>query len=560
MDQSIFFQLSGALAIVTGVAVLFRLLRQPLIISYIVTGFLVGPSTLDLIHNQEAFESFSHIGVALLLFIIGLGLNAGIIRSTGKPVITTFAVITLGLGSVGFATAKLLDFDTTESLVVAVALLFSSTIIVIKSLSDKKEQSRLYGQIAVGILLVEDIVATVALLGVAATAGSGTALSDLGVLLLKGAGLAALLIFMGAVVMPRLAKFFARSQELLYVFALAWAFGVASVFWKAGFSLEVGALFAGVAFAHLPYAQAMSTRLKPLRDFFIVLFFISLGESLHLDNITSALVPAAIFSAIIMLAKPLLTMISLGLLGYTKQTGFKAAVHLSQISEFSVVLIVLAQTTGVADTHLVVVMTLTAVITIALSAYLMAYDDQLYRRFRKALSIFERATTKREVGSIGSYPLILFGYHEGGYEFVRTFRDMKKRYVVVDYNPEVVETLEHRHINHLYGDATDGELLDEIGVHKAELVVSTITDAAANVAILNHLMRLNKKTIFVCHASSYDEAEKLYGRGAAYVILPHFVGMKQVNEFIRRNGNNREEFEKYRKKHLASIGEAALKA
>lgn len=560
MEQSIFFQLSGVLAIVTVAAVLFRLLRQPLIISYIVTGFLVGPSVLDLIHNQEAFESFSQIGVTLLLFIIGLGLNAGIIRSTGKPVITTFAVITAGLGLLGFLTGRLLGFGVAESLVVAVSLLFSSTIIVIKSLSDKKEQSRLYGQIAVGILLVEDIVATLALLGVSATTGGNTSWGDMSMLLIKGLGLGAALVFAGLVIMPGLARFFARSQELLYVFALAWAFGVASVFWKAGFSLEVGALFAGVTFAHLPYAQAMSTRLKPLRDFFIVLFFIGLGESLHLDNVASAIGPALIFSALIMITKPLFTMISLGFLGYTKQTGFKAAMHLSQISEFSVVLIVLAQTTGVADTHLVVVMTLTAVITIGMSAYLMKYDDELYRRFRAVLGVFERSKTKHEVSAISHYPLILCGYHEGGYEFVRTFREMKKRYIVIDYNPEVIETLEHRHINHLYGDATDGELLDEIGVHKAELMVSTITDASANLAILNHLSRRNKGVTFICHASSYDEAEKLYDRGAAYVILPHFLGMKQVNDFIRQNGNDKTQFAKYRKKHLASLGEAALKA
>jgi Kef-type K+ transport system membrane component KefB len=557
MEQTIFYQLSLVLVLATGLALVFRMFRQPLILAYIITGFLAGP-ILGLIHNHEAFESFSQIGIVLLLFIVGLGLNTAVIKSTGKPVLLTFLVITLGLGTLAGCAGALMGFTIAESVVVAVALLFSSTIIVIKSVSDKKEQSRLYAQIAIGILLLEDIVATVALLFVSATGGTSTTPIDFALLIGKAIGLGLLLALAGAYVMPRLSKLFAASQELLYVFALAWAFGVASLFWWAGFSIEVGALFAGVSLAHLPYARGIGTRLKPLRDFFIVLFFIGLGQKLEVNHIANAIIPALVLSVIVMVSKPLLTMLSMGVLGYTKQTGFKTAIHLSQISEFSIILVVLAHSTGVVGDNIIVTITLTALITIALSTYLMQFDGKLYRRFQKRLAIFERPDVKKEMLSLQHYPLVLFGYREGGYEFVRTFRKMKKPYVVIDYDPDVIETLEQRHINHVYGDATDFELLDEIGVHKSELLVSALSDPAANKQLISHVSKRNKQAIFICHATSYDDAEALYEAGASYVIMPHFIGNEQINDFIQRNGTNRKAFDLYRRKHLVSLGTMAV--
>lgn len=550
MDNSVFYQLSLVLAIAAVVSFIFRAFRQPLIIGYILTGFLAGPSLLDVIRDNEAFSSFSQIGIALLLFVIGLGLNVAVIRTTGKPVFMSFLAVVMGVGALAIGASSIMGWTRTEGLVMALALLFSSTIVVIKTLSDKKEQSRLYSQIAIGVLLVEDIVATVALIFVSAQTGTSATSADFILLLLKGIVLAGGLVLSGVFILPRTVHLFAKSQELLYIFALAWAFGIASIFWWYGFSLEVGALFAGVALAHLQYAQEIATRLKPLRDFFIVLFFVELGQNMSFDNMSQALVPALVFSAIVMFIKPLMIMTSLGVGGYTKQTGFKAAIHLSQISEFSIVLVVLAVSTGVVRDELASVVTLTAVITIVLSAYLMKYDDVLYRKWQKPLSIFERSKTKREVRALKNYPLVLLGYRKGGYEFVRTFREMKKKYVVIDFDPEVIEHLEHQHINNLYGDVTDLELLEELSLHKSELIVSMITDIDANRLLLRHITGHNKEAIFVCHANTFEQAVKLYEEGAAYVLLPHFIGSEQANTFIKRNGSDKQAFEEYRKRHL----------
>jgi Kef-type K+ transport system membrane component KefB len=557
VELSLFIQLSLVLVLAAGISVVMRLFRQPLIMGYIITGIVAGPSLFNIIHSQAAFESFSEIGIALLLFIVGLGLNVATIKSLGKPVLVVALVNTAVVGGVSYGVSLLLGFERIEALIVAIAMLFSSTIVVIKALSDKKSISRLYGRIAIGVTLMEDLMATVALLFVTA-AGGGATLRDFEILLMRGVLLGVGLAVTGVYIMPKLSKFFASSQEFLFMFALMWAFGVASLFEIAGFSIEVGALFAGVTLASLAYAQEISTRLKPLRDFFLVLFFVSLGERLGLDSIVSALVPALVLSVVVVFFKTLVIASSLGRLSYTEQTSYKVCIHLSQISEFSVILVVLAQSTGLVSEAVTNILTLTALITIGVSTYLMHYDDRLYRSINKWLKFIERTNPKLEPRATSGYKLILFGYHKGGHEFIKAFREMHKRYVVVDYNPDVIEVMDRQNINNVFGDATDYELLEEIGVHKAELVVSTMTDLDTNLLLVRHVNQWNPEGVFICHANSYDDAAKLYEHGAAYVMLPHFIGSEQMSMFIRKNGSNKEAFDRYRKRHILTLGKLAV--
>ena len=553
MHDSIFIQLSLLLVLTTVMALVFRALKQPLILSYIAAGFIVGPAVLGMVHHSEAFEVFSEIGVVLLLFIVGLELDTAIIKKTGKPVVLSFVVKTLGLGGIGVGVAKLLGMTNVESMIIGLALTFSSTIIVIKALTDGKGQSRLYGQIAIGVLLVEDILATLALLFVAA-GDEPLSMATVGLLLAKGAGLAALLTVAGMFVMPRAAKIVAASRELLYVGGLAWGFGVAALFWWAGFSVEVGALFAGVAVAHLPYSQEMSGRLKPLRDFFIVLFFVGLGQNLHLDDVSAAIVPALIFSALVVVFKPLLMMICLGVLGHTKQTSFKTGMHLSQISEFSIILVVLAQSSGLVGPHVTAIVTLTAIITIAVSTYLIKYDGALYRRFQKRLSVFERNDLKQELSDMKHYKIVIIGWRESAFKYIKTFRRKNTRYIVIDFNPNTIELLRKRDINCLYGDATDSEMLEELRVQKSEMVISTLTNPVSNQVLLKLVMHHNGDAIFICHAGSYEEAEALYQGGATYVIMSHHVSSEQVTSLIQKHGNDKKAFETYRQKHAEELG------
>lgn len=559
MDNSIFTQLSFIIGIAAVVALVMRWLKQPLIMSYILTGIIVGPSLLNIVHAKDAFESFSEIGITLLLFIIGLGMNAGVIKSLGRVSLLTAGTLLVLVGFSGHIAALALGFDNTTAILLGIALFFSSTIIILKALSDTRETSRLYGQIAIGVILLDDVVATIALVVVAAMASGGPlSIESFALLGIKAIALGVGLYIAGTKIMPRLGKFFASSQELLFLFSIAWGLVIATLFHETGFSYEVGALFAGVSLAGLPYATEMAAKLKPLRDFFIVLFFVALGETFTFGAIQESLVPALVLSLIVMIGKPIFVMSSLGWMGYTKLTSFKAAVHLSQISEFSIILVIFAATSGVIQQRAVAIITLVALITIGISTYLMKYDDQLYKFFEKYLHIFERKNVKERKQKHALYPIILFGYHKGGHEFMRVFRDMRQRYLIVDYDPDVIEHLDAQGIRHAYGDATDEEFLEEINAGKAQLVVSMMTDFSANRVLLTYINRFTPRTTFICHANNYDEAAELYRHGASYVMLPHFIGSERISSYIKQHGFNPKAFDNYREKHIITIGKKAL--
>lgn len=562
-ESGLFIELSLLIVLVTIVSMVMKRLRQPLILGYIITGLIVGTAVPLLTDDAfkistHDFDIFSSLGIVLLLFIIGLGLRVSVFRRLGAVVFAIALSILLVLGGLGLLIAQAFGFNYTEGLVAGLALFFSSTIVIVKMLSDKKEHTRLHGQIAIGVILLDDIVATIALLFVAA-GKNGFQASELGLLFAKGIVLAALLTFLSIKILPKLSQQFAKNQELLFLFAIAWGLGIPTLFQWAGFSIEVGALFAGVSLAPLPYTQQIESRLKPLRDFFIVIFFITLGADLHLDNIIAGLMPALILSILVIVLKPILVMIVMRLFQYTKRTSFKVGINLSQISEFSIILAVVSTAAGIVDEKLTAIITLVALLTITISTYLMQNDNAIFSALERRFPWLSDHENHREASINDKYDLVLFGYRRGGHEYVKTFAQMDKNYVVIDYDPAMVETLERLHVPHMYGDATDIEFLRDIGLKHAKLIVSTITHFSTNEQLARYVKRANPHAVIICHADDHNEAEELYRLGVSYVTLPHYIGSERINQFIRKNGTSRKAFDDYRQRHLAGLGKAALK-
>lgn len=553
MADNFFTELSILIAVAAVISLIMRLIKQPLILGYIITGLIVGPTFLNISNNGESLEVFASIGIALLLFIIGLGLNPKVIREVGK---VALAAGTLSVGFitlVGFAASRSFGYSKTESIIVGLALAFSSTIIILKLLSDRKEQNRLHGKIVIGILLVEDILATLALIMVSARsegAFSITALATLG----AKAILITVPIFLTAIyILPKMSKIVAGSQEFLFLFAIGWGFGIAALFEFAGFSIEVGALIGGVALAQLNYAQEIASRLRPLRDFFLVVFFIVLGTHLSFDNFGSVWLPVLVFTVIAFAIKPLFFMTILGIFGYTRSTSFKVSGGLAQLSEFSLVLVMLGASQGLIRPEIVNIITIVALITIATSSYAITYNSQIYTLVEKHLVLFERRKTHSEKEKAKNYDMVLFGYNKGGNEFLHTMNQMGKKSVVVDYDPEVIDVLERRHIHYLYGDATDLELLEELNLTTAKLVVSTVGDHETNLFLKKYLDKVNPHAVFVCAADTAKQASELYEQGVSYVMMPHYIGSEKIGSFIKSKGINKTEFKKFREKHLAYL-------
>jgi Kef-type K+ transport system membrane component KefB len=554
MPTTVFGELSLIIAIAATMALIMRTIRQPLIIGHILTGILVGPVVLHLVKSADTIEVFSSIGIALLLFIIGLGLNPRVIREVGK-VAAIAGIVQVGLSTaLGYGAGIVLGMDKTEALFLGVALAFSSTIIILKLLSDKKEQTRLYGKVATGLLLIQDVLATFALLFVTANgAQTGFSVHQLVSLFLKGTVITAGLFLAANYVLPRMHRLIAGSQEFLFLFAIGWGFGSAALFERAGFSLEIGALLAGVSLAGLPYTQEISARLRPLRDFFIVVFFISLGARLGFSNILLTLPAVIVSCALVVLIKPLIVMLTMGWMGYTKRTSFKTAVTMGQVSEFSLVFVIIGNQAGLVTDNLVSIVTMVALVSIATSAYLITYSDKLFSIWEPHLAMFERQKVQADHESRQHYDLVLIGYLRGGHEFLKLFRSMGKRYVVVDYDPDVIDTLEQQKATFVYGDATDAELLDELGLEHSKLVVSTMTDHETNLFIVRLMEQINPGAVVICHAENAAEAGELYELGASYVMVPHYIGSEKISAFIRRSGLKKSEFKKYREKHLAYL-------
>lgn len=554
MHGNVFSEISIIIALAAFVALIMRALKQPLIIGHIITGIIAGPSFLKIIHADASFAGLSEMGVALLLFIIGLDLSIKALSRVGKAVFVTTAVQIGTVTAVGYAVCLLLGFGKTESAILGLGLAMSSTIIIVKLLNDKKETGRLYAQIAIGVLLLQDIVATFAKIGLAARSNDGDTVQTLITLGVRGVGIIAVMYLVVKQIIPRLTHTLERNRELLLLFSLGWGLGLALLFQKAGFSTEIGALFAGVSLASLPYSSEMASRLKPLRDFFLVIFFITLGQSMSPGQLTGVIGPAILLSLLVLIVKPLSVLASMGMLGYTKRASFKAAVAMSQVSEFSLVFLVAAQASGFVGQEASATLTLTALITFAASTYLIKYDNSLFVTLEQHLRLFERHVTKSDPRrGVNTYPIVLFGYRKGGHEFLKTFGKMGKKFIIVDYDPENIEALERQSANYIYGDATDPELLDELNLAKSKLVVSTIGDSETNQFLAHWLKTHNPDAVFVCSADRAEYASDLYAEGASYVMMPHYIGSEKISTFIRKNGFNKTEFKRFREKHLVYL-------
>ena len=548
-----FAELSAVIAVGVGISLVMRLIRQPLVIGYILTGVVVGPAVFKIVSSPETIELFANFGIALLLLIVGLGLNPRVIREVGK--IALFIAISkiLVATSLGFVVAQALGYGKRAAIYIGICLSFSSTIIILKLLSDKKEQSRLYGKISIGFLLVEDLLAALVLIGISSAGTGGFSLNDLWTLSYK-----IVLILLGLstiriLLLDRVKNWIGSSNEFLFLFTLGWGLGIASLFRAAGFSLELGALVAGVALAPLPYASEAAARLRPLRDFFIVLFFVLMGSHLQFNQVGAVLPEALLLAGLVMIVNPIIVMSVMGFSGYTKKTSFKTAMTGGQLSEFALILVLLGLSLGQVNSQVVTLVTVTALITIAVSTYLITYSDKLYDFFEGSLHLFERRKLKNEHDGHRNYELVLFGYLKGGAEFLKTFQKMGKSYIVVDYDPKVIDILENISANYMYGDVTDNELLDELNPKHVRLLVSTITNLDINRSLARWLEKESPNAVFVCSAETAEEAAELYELGAAYVMLPHYIGSEKISAFIKKSELKKSEFKKFREKHLAYL-------
>ncbi len=533
--ENIFIELSVIMVIAVIISIIMRLLKQPLMIGYIITGVIASPYFLNITISKSEIGTFAQLGIAFLLFVVGLSLDPRTIKNIGKASILTGLGQVLFTSIVGFFILKFLGFSNTSSIYISIALTFSSTIVISTLLTNKKELETLHGKLSIGFLIVQDIIAMFALITISSMQNNSNLSSAIIHSLIKGIILLFILFIVGNYILPKFSKFIAKSQEFLFLFSIAWALAIGSLFYFLNFSVEIGALLAGVTLALTPYKQEISSKMKPLRDFFIVLFFILLGSQIVFDNILIYLPAIIILSIFILIGNPLILMILTGILGYTKRTSFLLGLITAQISEFSIILISLGVSLGHLSKEILSLVTVIGLITIAISSYLITHSNSLYNFLSPYLNIFERKGKKVDdhiFYSDKEYDAILFGYNRIGYDILESFKKLHKNILVLDYNPEVIEQLIKEKVNCVYGDVSDLELLNELNLSNIKLAVSTIPDMDINTLLIKKIRVQNDKAIVIVVSHQIEEALSLYKEGASYVLLPHFLGGKHVSKMI----------------------------
>ena len=537
----IFIQLSAILGIALAVSFVVKQLRQPLVIGYILTGIIVGPMFLGLLHPTDAIESFGQLGVALLLFIVGLSLKPEMIRDVGRPAIIT------GLGQIifttifGFALATALHFDLVAALYLAVAFTFSSTIIVLQLLYDKEEQDTLYGRIAIGFLLVQDGAALLLFLFLTSTsAAAGSFYEFTALMLLKILTIVIAGYILSRQLMPRIDIAFARSREVLFLFALATALSLATLFRALGFSFELGALAAGVILSSSPYQREIAARLGTLRDFFLIMFFVVLGTSVSFDIISGSWFAIIIFSLFILIGNPLVVIILMRHLGYTLEAGFYAGLTVAQISEFSLILLTLGVRLNHLDASIVGFATVVGLVTIFVSSYFMINNRRLFKFMEPRL---RRILNDNGGGLSKTLPrrgcqVILFGCHRLGTGIVSVLKELNLTYLVVDHDPDIIKSLNSDNIQCVFGAADDFGFLDTLPIAQCRTIISTIPETAVNEALTEYVRRHNQEAIILCIANHHHQAASLYAAGATYVIVPPYLGRRYLIELLREYGLN----------------------
>jgi Kef-type K+ transport system membrane component KefB len=531
--QSLFFEIAALLVLAAAIGLVGNLLRQPLIVSFIAAGIIAGPSVLDIARSSDKIAVLSELGVAVLLFLVGLKLDIKLIRSLGAVSLMT------GLGQVAFTAAAgyliclALGLDAMTSLYVAVALTFSSTIIIVKLLSDKRETDALHGQIALGFLIVQDIVVVLAMMALSAigvgTQSDGATGDIVRVLASGGAVLAAVLLFVRFLATPMTERL-ARSPELLLLFAIAIAAAFAAAGEHLGFGKELGGLLAGVSLASTPYREAIAARLAPLRDFLLLFFFVALGTKLNLDHKAAAALPAIVLSLFVLIGNPLIVMAIMGVMGYQKRTGFLAGLTVAQISEFSLVFMAMGVTLGHVGAEALGLVTLIGLITIATSTYMITYSHELYRLCEPLLGGFER---KHPVGegapspSRTKFDAVVIGAGRYGAAIAHRLEKRGKRVLIVDFNPAVVRAWQARGGSAIYGDGMDPEFVAGLSLTGVPWLISAIpyhdtgvTHADPRVTVTGALRTAGfKGRIAVMNRGGHD-AERLIAAGADLVLDP----------------------------------------
>jgi Kef-type K+ transport system membrane component KefB len=540
----------------TIAAFLVRIFRQPMLPFFIVAGIIAGP-ILHLITPSPLIMSLSEAGIAFLLFIVGIEMNFGKKIEKTSKVISYAAIVAIIQIAVfiliGILLGKLFHLSRIYSLYIAMAITFSSTMLVVKLLTDKAELLTIHGKTAITILLIQDIFAIVALGFVSSL--NELSFSNTGLVFGKIILLLLIAFILRKFVYSYLFKFAARSQELLFLSTISVVMGFGILSNAFGLSIAIGAFIAGISLTGSDFAYEMSVKVRPLRDFFATLFFVTLGLLIVPASIKGSFSLILTIVLITAFLKPAWIFFSLIISKFRASSALRTSLSLGQVSEFVLVAGVIGLSLGQVDQRLFSILAASLVISAIISSYLITYMQFFTEKMYHFAKYFERegAHVYEKLPEELKNHAIIFGYHRTGEKIVDTFNKMDKLLIVVDFNPDIIDELHEKDINHLYGDMGDKEILEKACIDQADIVVSTIPDIQQNASMIARIRATNPKATIYVTAKEIEEALELYDAGANYVILPHFLGGQHTSLLIERFSGDEEKLVKVKEEHMQEL-------
>ena len=543
------FGVAAVLLISSIFAFVARILRQPLIPAYVITGLITGPLVLGMIESKELIYAFGEIGIVFLLFAAGLEISFRKIKEANlKKILLIGFVQVLSIFLIVFFSRGLFGLDSVQAVYLGIILAFSSTMVDVKLLSDRGELVTLHGRLVLGILLLQDLVAiiTIALLTSGSFGFGVVVITMLKLFLIMGVA-----IFMQRYVLEKVFRYAARSTELLFVSSLGvlFLFIILSYMWH--LSIAIGAFIAGISLANSPFKTELESRISPIKDFFAILFFIALGMQIVFNGIDQHLGLLAFLIIGGLIVKPIIIYVLLRFGAYQQKTSFQTSISMAQLSEFSLIIGIIGLNAGVLNEPLLSTVILATVITMSFTPYLIEKKDSIYKVMSHVL---EGKKTRFPVKDM-SYndnkkkTVLLIGAHRTGSVVLKELlgKKMKNNIIVMDHNPEIISALTKNKISSIYGTITSPDVLNKLKLYDLKLVISTIPYFEDNLYLLKKVKEANPKAEVVVTAGRISETMDLYAAGADYVITPKVIAGEKVSAIMH---SNKKILKREREKHL----------
>ncbi len=547
MSINAFVEFSVILTVAALLGSISAKFKQPPILGYILAGLLLGPLTSYFDPKSESIELLASIGVTFLLFTLGLELNFSELKHVGKVAFVTGIGQIVFTSIIGYVISIWLGFSSIASFFIAIGLTFSSTIIIVKLLAAKNQLDTLHGRISVGFLLVQDFVAILILIGISAIkAVDGSSMLGVGLSLFLALVKAILVLIVAFLItkylLNPLLDSLRNEKEVIFLIVLAWALFLAAIYSseQIGFTKEVGGLIAGILLSNRFEQLQLESWTRPLRDFFLALFFVLLGANIQVSSLSDALLPTLIFSLFVLIGNPLIVMILMGWLGYTKKTSFLTSLAVAQISEFSLIVAGYAYTElNVISNVSLAIMALVGGVTMTFSSYMIYYNEELYSVFSKYLGIFEFRKRLRQEGNDdkGTYvpkKIVLFGCHRMGRSLLLSLDGQKDDILIVDIDPQNVRELKRMGYDVIYADMGDSMMYQLFHLDQAEIVISTVPNIKDNLKLLKFIRELKNRPVSIVTANNNHDAVKLYDAGADFVVYPHLVSSELLAKIAKK--------------------------